>query len=124
MKRLAVMFVFAFLMVGCDLETEVEMTWKFEKALDQANPTIGLFDHSDNDSSLTSVKLDNKNTTVTVTCVTGNTICFGGDFSLAGQDFEIGCGANCASYDSSYESEWCRECEETTVSIIFDNFLM
>lgn len=121
MKKLVIVCALALFAFAC--ETKVDMTWKFTKELDTANPTIGLYDHTDNNETLASVTLDDAVKTVTVSCTSGNSICFGGDFTLAGTEFAIGCGANCSDYDSAYASEWCAECEETTVAITFDNFL-
>lgn len=122
MKKLVLLCAFAFLAVACEMK--VDMTWQFTKALDTANPTIGIYDHSDGDAVLaSSVKLENAVTTVTVSCVEGNKICFGGDFTLASEEFVIGCGAGCAEYDPAYDAESCADCEATTIAVVFDNFL-
>jgi hypothetical protein len=122
MKKLVIICALAFFAVAC--ETKVDMTWQFTKALDTANPTIGLYDHTDGNAVLnSSIKLDNAVTTVTVSCTSGNVICFGGDFTLASEEFVLGCGAGCADYDPAYAAESCAECEETTIYVTFDNFL-
>lgn len=121
MKRtLILMAVVSFMLVSC--ETKVKMTWQFTKALDQANPTISIYNHSSSNEVLTTLKLDAKVTSATVECIDGDKICYGGDFTLAGQEFEIGCGANCSSY-SADRPEDCATCKETTVNVTFDNFL-
>lgn len=104
----------------------VQMTWKFIKELGTANPTIGLYDHTDSDRELASIDLDNDVTTKIVTCTVGNEICYGGDFTLLENEYELGCGLDCGSYDdldSSLKADACETCGDKTVERTFDNFI-
>ncbi|MCK5809110.1 hypothetical protein KAH37_09015 [bacterium] len=106
--------------------TTAQMTWKFTKDLETANPTIGLYDHTDFDTELATISLDQKVVTKIITCTIGNNICYGGDFTLLDNEYELGCGDNCASYDdltSSEKSDACETCGDKTVERTFDNFI-
>jgi hypothetical protein len=94
----------------------VKMTWQFQKG--DVNPTVTFYDVSDNNKEiLKNIKLD-KSFNVEIECKKGNTICFGGDFSLVNKPFVAGCGDNCKYYTSMSQSDKnqaCQKCENKTV---------
>ncbi|MCK5809111.1 hypothetical protein KAH37_09020 [bacterium] len=92
------------------------MRWNFHKG--QVNPTIKFFDMSNRGRKIHgSVKLQN-NTSVSVRCIKGHKICFGGNFNLMGEHYTIGCGESCRLYSrmSSSEKRYsCETCRKGTV---------
>ena len=89
--------------------SKVAMKWHFKKG--QVNPTIKFYDMSNRKRQIHgSVKLQN-NTSVSVRCMEGHKVCFGGDFELMGKNYTIGCGKNCKLYNRMSSSEKRYSCE-------------
>ncbi len=98
-------------------EKKSSITWNFSKG--DVNPTISFYDTSKGNGVLQSgIKLKG-NMSVKIECETGNKICYGGDFDLAGKNFVAGCGENCkelSTMSDEFINEACVVCSNTTVS--------
>ncbi len=106
MMLLALSITAMMLLVSC--EFSVNMTYEFSKSagLETYNPTVVIFDGSDNYSVKKTDVMKSSILALTVSCFEGDKICWG----AYSADLEWGCGKDCSKTEKRLE--YCVECKK------------